>query len=67
MTKNENNRTLSGVYTPDDIQDLLCIGRSSAYTLLEDYCKNGGPFLVLKIGKLYRIPKSPFDRWLNGE
>ncbi|MEY8515532.1 cysteine-rich KTR domain-containing protein [Lachnospiraceae bacterium 29-84] len=24
------------------------------------------PFRVIKIGKLYRVPKEGFDQWLNG-
>ena len=43
------------------------MGRTSIYGFLEDVYKNQGPFRVIKIGKMYRIPKEPFDKWLRGE
>ena len=55
------------VYLAADIQRLLSIGKSRSYTFLEDvYRQSNPPFRVLKIGKLYRVPKEGFDRWLNG-
>lgn len=42
-------------------------GKSKAYTFLEDvYKQKNPPFKVLKIGKLFRVPKRGFDEWLNG-
>ena len=36
-------------------------------TFLEDvYKQKNPPFRVLKIGKLFRVPKKGFDEWLNG-
>ena len=55
------------VYDAEDIQKLLGVGRTSIYGFLEDVYKNQGPFRVIKIGKMYRIPKEPFDKWLRGE
>lgn len=38
------------------------------YTFLEDvYKQKNPPFRVLKIGKLFRVPKKGFDEWLNGD
>ena len=55
------------VYLAADIQHLLGIGRSSVYTFLEQvYQDENPPFRVLKIGKLFRVPKRSFDEWLNG-
>ena len=55
------------VYLADDIQRMLGIGKSKAYTFLEDvYNQKNPPFKVLKIGKLFRVPKRGFDEWLNG-
>ena len=34
------------------------------YEFLEDVYKNQQPFIVIKIGKLYKIPKEPFDKYL---
>ena len=55
------------VYLADDIQRMLGNGKSKAYTFLEDvYNQKNPPFKVLKIGKLFRVPKRGFDEWLNG-
>ena len=55
------------VYLAGDIQRMLGIGKSKAYTFLEDvYKQKNPPFRVLKIGKLFRVPKKGFDEWLNG-
>lgn len=55
------------VYLVADIQRMLGIGKSKAYTFLEDvYNQKKPPFKVLKIGKLFRVPKRGFDEWLNG-
>lgn len=53
------------VYSISDIQKLLGLGRTKTYNFLEEVYKNQEPFRVIKIGKLYRIPKDSFDRWLN--
>lgn len=55
------------VYDADDIQKLLGIGRSKAYAFLDEAYERQKPFRVIKIGKLYRVPKEGFDKWLNGE
>lgn len=56
------------VYLAADIQKMLGIGKSRSYTFLEEvYRQKNPPFKVLKIGKLFRVPKNSFDEWLNGE
>lgn len=55
------------VYSPKEIQKMLGLGKESVYVFLEEVYKNKKPFIVIKIGKLYKIPKEPFNRWLNGE
>ena len=53
------------VYLAADIQ--LGIGKSKSYMFLEEvYKQKNPPFKVLKIGKLFRVPKKGFDDWLNG-
>lgn len=54
------------VYDVEDIQKLLGIGRSKAYTYLDEVYQKQEPFRVIKIGKLFRVPKQSFDNWLNG-
>lgn len=55
------------VYLAADIQRMLGIGKSKSYMFVEDvYKQKNPPFRVLKIGKLFRVPKRGFDEWLNG-
>lgn len=63
----ENINTLKKVYDAGDVQKLLGIGRSKVYEFLEEVNEKQEPFRVLKIGRIYRIPKDSFDRWINGE
>lgn len=55
------------VYDVIEIQEILGIGRSKVYEFLEKVFKDQKPFLVIKIGKLYKVPKESFDKWINGE
>lgn len=48
------------IYTVDEIQKILGICKSSAYSLVKK-----GEFSCVKIGSTYRISKSSFDEWLN--
>lgn len=69
MIRNTNIElnTEQQVYLADDIRKLLGIGHSRVYTFLEEvYEDENPPFKVLKIGKLFRVPKKSFDAWLNG-
>ena len=60
------NKTVKKVYEVEEIQNILGISRSAAYELIRETYKMQHPFKVLKIGNLYRVPKVPFDNWLNG-
>lgn len=53
-------------YSVEDIQKMLGVGRSVAYSFINEAYRNKAPFRVLKVGVQYRIPKSSFDRWLEG-
>lgn len=50
------------VYKPEDIQQILKIGRTSVYKLLKS-----GQIKSKKIGKLYRIPVAYFDEYMAME
>ena len=54
------------VYNAEEIQEILGIGRSKTYTFLDEVYRNQKPFRVLKVGKLFRVPKQSFDDWLDG-
>ena len=52
------------VYLAEDIQKVLGIGRSKTYEYLDEVYRKQEPFRVIKIGKLFRVPKNSFDKWL---
>lgn len=54
------------VYEAADIQKMLKISKTSVYKFLADTYEKKGPFRVIKIGTLYRVPKNEFDEWLYG-
>ena len=53
------------VYLATDIQKALSLGRSKTYQFLEEVYKKQEPFRVIKVGKLFRVPRESFDQWLN--
>lgn len=48
------------IYTVDEIQDILGIGRNSAYNLVKS-----GVFHSVRIGGNIRISKKSFAEWLD--
>ena len=65
-TNNCFEETTQQVYLAADIQKILGIGKSKSYLFLEEvYRQKNPPFRVIKIGKLFRVPKASFDAWLN--
>lgn len=59
--KNENSK----VYEVSDIRRMLNLSHQSSYRFINEVYANKSPFPVIKIGGIYRIPKEPFDEWLN--
>lgn len=55
------------VYTADEVQEMLHIGRNSIYDYLGEVYREQYPFQVIKIGKQYRIPKASFDKWIQSD
>lgn len=55
------------VYTVAEIQTMLNIGRELAYRFVGKVYQTQDPFIVLKIGTTYRIPKVSFDQWIAGQ
>ncbi len=54
------------VYYPAEIKVILGISKSRVYTFLDEiYRQKNPPFKVIKIGKLFRVPKRSFDEWLT--
>ncbi len=48
------------VYTVEEIQDIMGIGKNTAYDLIKT-----GQFKTVKVGGHYRISKKSFDEWLD--
>ncbi|WP_243268333.1 DNA-binding protein [Anaerotruncus colihominis] len=46
------------VYLPEELQIKLKMCKSTVYDFLKHVYEEGKPFRVIKIGKLYRIPKN---------
>lgn len=54
------------VYYPAEIKVILGISKSRVYTFLDEiYRQKNPPFKVIKVGKLFRVPKRSFDEWLT--
>ncbi len=60
-------RERPAVYDLKQLQAILGIKRTAAYSLAAKAYKDQTPFRILKIGSLYRIPRTDFDKWLNGK
>jgi hypothetical protein len=63
----DNRSQDQAVYLATDIQRALGLGRSTTYEYLRRVYKTQQPFRVIKIGKVFRIPKKSFDRWLYAD
>lgn len=55
------------VYEPSEIGKILGISKNHLYKFLEEVYNKQKPFTIIKIGRLYKIPKESFDRWVDGE
>jgi hypothetical protein len=53
---------LPEVMTVKDVRKFLEIGRRQSYLLMEN-----PPFHVVRVGRLFRISKVSFLRWLDGD
>lgn len=60
IAKSEQPTLEKRVYTVEEIQSILNIGRNAAYKLVKS-----NAFYSVRIGNQYRISKLQFDRWLE--
>jgi hypothetical protein len=70
MKNNPNTSEIQqdqAVYLASDIQRALGLGKSTTYEYLRNVYQTQKPFRVIKIGKVFRIPKRSFDRWLYSD
>ena len=61
-----NTSEEKAVYTPEEIKSILSMSRAKTYSYLAEVAEKQKPFRVIKIGRLVRIPKIDFDKWLAG-
>jgi len=54
---------LRQTYSADEIQQILCLSKSGTYDMLKRVYRRKEPFVVIKIGKSYRVLKDSFDSW----
>lgn len=66
LEQEEQQKMQQKVYLAEDIRQILSLGRSKTYELLEETYQTQTPFRVFKFGKIYRVPCNSFDSWLNG-
>lgn len=60
-----HDQEIKKVYEVSDIQKILGLVRSKTYDFLDEVYRNKKPFNVIKIGKLYKVPKLSFDKWIE--
>lgn len=53
------------VYTAEEIAEMLNIGRTKSYELLNRAADTCEPFVVLRVDKLLRVPKDSFEAWVK--
>lgn len=56
---------MNKVLTAKDIQEILGVCEKTAYSLIQQSLKRGDMFKVIKVGRLYKIPRDPFLNWLD--
>nr|WP_312279743.1 helix-turn-helix domain-containing protein [Oscillibacter sp.] len=49
----------------EDIQNILGIGRSQAYSMVNHAADHGEPFRVIRVGSALLISKKSFDEYLD--
>ncbi|OMC99130.1 helix-turn-helix domain-containing protein [Paenibacillus sp. FSL R5-0636] len=57
----KNSRELPPVLQVVDIQNYLGIGKKQAYELC-----NSGQFHVVRVGRLIKVSREVFVKWMNG-
>lgn len=56
-----NNPTISQVYTPEQVAEILQLSKNTVYDLIQK-----GEIIAKKIGKVYRIPASSISFVFTG-
>jgi hypothetical protein len=57
-----SRKELPEVMSPKHVQDYIGIGKKQTYEMMEN-----PPFHTVRVGRLHKISKVSFLRWLDGE
>ena len=52
-------------YSAEEVRKMFGLGRTKGYAFLDKVMAAGKPFNVVKMDKLYKIPKESFDSWIQ--
>jgi len=61
----DGNKTKSLSYSAEEVIDMLGLGKTKGYAYLDKVMAAGKPFAVIRVDKLFRIPKESFDLWIK--
>ena len=61
----DGNKTKSLFYSAEEVIDMLGLGKTKGYDYLDKVMAAGKPFAVIRVDKLFRIPKESFDSWIK--
>ena len=61
----DGNKTKSLFYSAEEVIDMLGLGKTKGYAYLDKVMVAGKPFAVIRVDKLFRIPKESFDSWIK--
>lgn len=61
----DGNKTKSLFYSAEEVIDMLSLGKTKGYAYLDKVMAAGKPFAVIRVDKLFRIPKESFDSWIK--
>ena len=52
-------------YSAGEVLAMLGLGKTKGYEYLERVMCEGEPFTVIRIDKLFKVPKASFDAWAS--
>ena len=55
------------VLTPKDVAELLGVCEKTAYSLIRQALTTTDSFKVITVGRLYKVPTTPFLNWLDAQ
>lgn len=53
------------MYSVKEVQEMLGLPKTTIYTFIKRVFEEQYPFVVVKIGRFYMIPKISFNLWLK--